>query len=615
MRTEDGHFIGKCLNGEIEAFGFLVDKYRESIFAFAYSKLCNVDDAEDVTQEVFLKAYKDLRSLRRWDSFATWLYSITNNICKNYLRTQARRIDKKLVANQDSVTYKFISPNSESDDPMLDSLNEALNILPEIYRQVLTLYYISGKNSEEIARFLSISPSAVRQRLSRARSELREEIPAMISMTFEQKKLPVGFTFRIMEMVKRIKINPVSQMKGLPWGLSLATGILVAVLSFNSHFMPLELFGTYGGSALPIEQKVLRIGEIPVDVLKISNIAMLSNQKGNGNGGKPNLQNAFFMAPQGEGQWAKKADMPTARYGVSACAVNGKIYVFGGAKDMGAGAFLSTVEEYDPAADKWTKVSDMPTPRAGLATCVLDGKIYVIGGWPLSGATEEYDPVTDKWTRRASMIVPLYVHAICAANGKIYSFGGVDANFQTASVSEYDPKADIWTKKADLPFKSHGLSANMVNGKIYLIIYERIFEYDYINDKYTGKALVPIIQEDNTRFMWLRLSASVVNDKIYAFGGDMKYGNRVLAYDPATDTLEEKADMLTARCLLATSAVNGKIYAFGGTPPLPPDVGCWAWGCRAPLAVVEEYDTGFVSKSVDAKGKLPTTWGQKKRDR
>ena len=326
MRTEDGHFIGKCLNGEIDAFGFLVDKYRESIFAFAYSKLCNVDDAEDVTQEVFLKAYKDLRSLRRWDSFATWLYSITNNICKNYLRTQARRIDKKLVANQNSVSSKFISPGSESDDPMLDSLNEALNILPEIYRQVLTLYYISGKNSEEIARFLSISPSAVRQRLSRARTELKEEILAMMSMTFEQKKLPVGFTFRIMEMVKRIKIHPVSQMKGLPWGLSLATGLLVAVLSFNSHFIPLELFGTYGGLSLSMDQKVLKIGEIPVDVLKISSTAMLSNQKGNGNGGGPNLQNAFFMAPQGEGEWTRKADMPAARSYISSSAVNGKIY-------------------------------------------------------------------------------------------------------------------------------------------------------------------------------------------------------------------------------------------------------------------------------------------------
>jgi len=57
MRTEDGYIIHKCLNGEREAFGFLVDKYRESIYAFASSKLRNFHDAEDITQEVFIKAY------------------------------------------------------------------------------------------------------------------------------------------------------------------------------------------------------------------------------------------------------------------------------------------------------------------------------------------------------------------------------------------------------------------------------------------------------------------------------------------------------------------------------------------------------------------------------
>ena len=58
MRTEDGYIIDKCLNGESAAFGLLVDKYRESIYALAYFKLRNFHDAEDITQEVFLKAYQ-----------------------------------------------------------------------------------------------------------------------------------------------------------------------------------------------------------------------------------------------------------------------------------------------------------------------------------------------------------------------------------------------------------------------------------------------------------------------------------------------------------------------------------------------------------------------------
>jgi len=64
MRTEDGHIIYKCLNGDRVAYGLLVDKYKESIYALAYSKLGNFHDAEDVTQEVFIKAYQKLRTLK-----------------------------------------------------------------------------------------------------------------------------------------------------------------------------------------------------------------------------------------------------------------------------------------------------------------------------------------------------------------------------------------------------------------------------------------------------------------------------------------------------------------------------------------------------------------------
>ena len=74
MRTDDGYIISKCLNGEPEAFGILVDKYKSSIFAFVYTKLHNFHDAQDVTQEVFIKAYRELRTLKRWDSFAGWIY-------------------------------------------------------------------------------------------------------------------------------------------------------------------------------------------------------------------------------------------------------------------------------------------------------------------------------------------------------------------------------------------------------------------------------------------------------------------------------------------------------------------------------------------------------------
>ena len=108
--------------------------------------------------------------------------------------------------------------------------------------------------------------------------------------------------------------------------------------------------------------------------------------------------------------------------------------------------------------------------------------------------------------------------------------------------------------------------------------------------KWTRKAEMPTARR--------KLSTSVVNGRIYAIGGDGSgWLSTVEEYDPVTDKWTRKADMPTARAFLSTSAVNRKIYAIGGDPP----------GARS---TVEEYDTGFKDRSIEAKGKLSTTWGK-----
>ncbi len=79
MRTEDGRIIQECLKGDPSAFGMLVDKYKAGVYAFIYDKLRDFRDAQDVTQEVFEKAYRNLHSLRNWESFTFWLYRIARN--------------------------------------------------------------------------------------------------------------------------------------------------------------------------------------------------------------------------------------------------------------------------------------------------------------------------------------------------------------------------------------------------------------------------------------------------------------------------------------------------------------------------------------------------------
>ena len=173
--------------------------------------------------------------------------------------------------------------------------NEALDSLPEGYRQVVALYYLGGMSGDEIARFLGTSPSNVRQRMSRARARLKEEMIAMMSTTLERQRLPATFTFRIVEAVKRIKIQPVPRMGGVPWGLSLAAGIIIAILNIGSHLILHDPSMTFVGLPTPGEAKMPKIGEIPVDILRSSEITFLSSKQGSSNGKEamaPKQQNA-----------------------------------------------------------------------------------------------------------------------------------------------------------------------------------------------------------------------------------------------------------------------------------------------------------------------------------
>ena len=621
MRTDDGYIISKCLNDEPEAFGILVDKYKSSIFAFVYTKLHNFHDAQDVTQEVFIKAYRELRTLRRWDSFAGWIYRIAYNKCKDSLLSKSRRPDRDFVEDQSQQTLEEPSIDSYRNDMTCQSLRDALDSLPEIYREVLTLYYLGGMDSVEIANALSTSPTAIRHRLSRAREQLKEEVLAMMNEDFVQQRLGSRFTFRVVETIKRIKIHPVSQSRGLPWGLSLATGLIIAVISLNPHLVINNLSNIIGGSPLPVESKVLKVGEIPVDVLKTANIAFISNQIGKGKGGElkqPDMQNAFFMAPQAEGgEWRQKTDMPTARYAFSTSVVNGKIYAIGGTPNEQT--WYSIVEEYDPATNIWTKRTDMPTARGCLSTSRVNGKIYAIGGVTagpsLTSAIEEYNPLTDTWMKKANMPTARFLLSSSAVNGKIYAIGG-STGVAISTVEEYDPATDIWTKKADMPTARGGLATVAVNGIIYAMggqgpgfgpnagggFFSTVEAYDPVKDNWTEKAKMP---SEKGSF-----GICAVNEKIYTIAGiAFQIFSEVEEYDPATDTWTKITDIPTKRWGLSTEALDGKIYTIGGSTTGPIAIS---------TSIVEEYDTGFIPKepkSTEPKGKLPTTWGQRKLDR
>ena len=620
MHTEDGYLIQKCLNGESEAFGFLVDKYRASVYYFLLARLRNVHDAEDVAQKVFLRAYEKLGSLRRWESFAKWLYSIAYTQSRNFIREKQNRPDREFLEEQDPCVMINHSMDSYHEEQATESLKEtveeAFNSLPEMYREVLVLHYIGGMQNKEIAVILGTSIDNIKQRLSRARSMLKEEVLAMMSVAYDQQqKLTAKFTFHIMEMIKKLKIHPVSTTKGLPWGLSLAAGIMIAIMSINPTLISFIHIGTPVYAPLPSEMKVLKIGEIPVDVVKTSNMPFLSGNMGKGNGGEPkqpDMQNAFFLAPQGEGgTWTKKADMPTPRGFVGACAVDNIIYVTGGV--LAGFRATSEVEVYDPKTDTWTKKADMPIVIGPGTACAVDGIIYTFGGWDLNyveqSAVFAYNPKTDTWTRKADMPTPRWVGAACVVDNIIYVIGGViKAGFKpTQAVEAYNPKTDTWTRKTDMPHSLGDATASAVDGIIYTFSggwnggtsqdVKFVFAYNPKTDTWTKKADMP----PNG---WT--TACTINGTMYAIGGNREKNvatPTVEVYDPTTDTWTKKADMSTARMGPGACVMNGKIYAIGGL-----DIGGFE------VATVEEYTPEDLQVStISPRGKLPSSWGNIKK--
>jgi RNA polymerase sigma factor (sigma-70 family) len=604
MRTADGYIVKRCLNGDSAAFGLLVDKYKEGVYSLAYSKLRNFHDAEDVTQEVFIKAYRKLRTLRRYDDFHAWIYAITSNLCKDWIRSRSSRPDCEFIADQTPEALQDSPVDSHIENPLIELLHEALDSLPEIYRQILTLYYLGGMNSREIAEFLGMSPATVRQRLTRARSQLREGILTMMKTAFEEQRLQVGFTFRIVEAVKQIKIQPMPRATALPWGLSLATGLIFTIMSFSPHLSILNSAALPSGLPLPIRAKVLKTGEIPVDIMDFSQISVVASNQADDDSNPefPGSKNAPLLAPQAAiGKWVSKSNMPTARSSLATSAADGRIYAIGGASHQ---EVLSTIEEYDPETDTWTKKSDMPIASCYLSASILNGKIYVTGGWNVSvlSAVMEYNPVADKWMERASMLTSRDGLSTSTVNGKIYAIGGWEPMIALPTVEEYDPVADKWTKKADMPTARWGHSTSVVNGKIYAIggrfgtfnqgpAFSAVEEYDPATDKWTKKADMPTAR-------W-GLSASVLNGKIYAIGGSVDDTNAlsvVEVYDPVTNTWAKGPGMQTGRLYFSTSTIDGKIYAVGGQT---------AGGVKT--SSVEELDMGF--EAVEAKGKRLMTWG------
>ncbi len=181
-RAEEMTFVKRSQAGDLAAYDELIRRYQERIYGTLYHMTSNHEDAHDLAQESFIKAYQAIKTFKGGSSFYTWLYRIAVNKTLNFLKQRENRVhmslnDLDFGAEKDPDLIALISDKTPLRDAGLkelqNKLNEAMQRLSEHHRMVVTLHDVQGLSHEEIAEVMDCNVGTVRSRLFYARQQLQ----------------------------------------------------------------------------------------------------------------------------------------------------------------------------------------------------------------------------------------------------------------------------------------------------------------------------------------------------------------------------------------------------------------------------------------------------------
>ena len=184
---EENRLVEQSKQGDEEAFGLLVQKYKTKVFNLAYSFTRDRETADDLAQEVFIKVYYALEKFKFQSGFGTWLYRIAVNHFKDYLRKHTKERHLSIDALGREVSSSLSEDEIKKKEKAQEAtdrkklLYQALQSLPEKHQIILTLRDIQGHSYEEISGILKLSAGTVDSRLHRARKMLRKKIAPFLS--------------------------------------------------------------------------------------------------------------------------------------------------------------------------------------------------------------------------------------------------------------------------------------------------------------------------------------------------------------------------------------------------------------------------------------------------
>lgn len=187
MDTDEKILIKRSQNGDREAFGELVSIYEQQVYSIAFRFMGNHEDASELAQEAFVRAFRGIGRFRGEASFKTWIYHIVANVCRDELRKLKRQptvsLNNPIVTDEGEITreqadWTMVPERIYESKELQETVQELLNQMTPEYRQVLILRELQGFTYEEIASTLECSLGTVKSRINRARKALRDLILA-----------------------------------------------------------------------------------------------------------------------------------------------------------------------------------------------------------------------------------------------------------------------------------------------------------------------------------------------------------------------------------------------------------------------------------------------------
>lgn len=176
----DDDLVYAAQQGNLQAFEQLILRYQRQIFSLIYRLTRDVEVVEDLSQDVFVAAFRAIKDFQAKSSFFTWLYRIAINHCKNYTASSNRakefeqRYQQEYTADSGSETHVRTPQSTLLAKEFVEHMEQAMNMLPEEQRTVLVLCEFEGLSYQEIAEVLECPVGTIRSRLSRARTSLQE---------------------------------------------------------------------------------------------------------------------------------------------------------------------------------------------------------------------------------------------------------------------------------------------------------------------------------------------------------------------------------------------------------------------------------------------------------